>query len=537
MASNNTEFSGPNHGLIVERVREIGKVEIHNIHNNQKRESLPNAQDAPFHAQWSNPRFCYPGTRLQIQGIIHQWIKGDEGHIFWLNGLAGAGKSTIARTIAQDCSKEGDESLWVTSFFFSWRNADVRDATKFVPSIANQLATYPKFNDACEKSSSRYPGILNLLLKDQWEDLVRKPLSKLVTDSTVTLLIVIDALDECQERRDILAVLDLIRDNTGIGRLRFRFLISSRPEDPISFTDETRQCALQSLPADGDIRTFLEGSLTKGKFCPDQSQIDALVKTAGGLFICAETACGYIMGGDKKTDLVSMKKRLNEMLESHRDPKTQKRLDEIYSRVLDSSHCDYHEDSEKLSKVLIKSIVVLLSPLCLNPFCELLQTDVEDTRDNIMNKYPAIIDVPKDESSPLCIHHVCFSEFIFDEKRSGASGFYVNSNQAHEEMTGHCIRVMRENLKQTLCDCMNSCVPITEMEKNIIASEVQYSCRHWMQHLIQSGNMKSDTEHILSFLKENFMHWLAVMSIIRRISEAVKAINKLTSFFGTAVSD
>jgi hypothetical protein len=53
--------------------------------------------------------------------------------IFWLNGLAGIGKSTITRTIARRYFKE--ERLGA-SFFFSRGGGDVSHTGKFFITIA-----------------------------------------------------------------------------------------------------------------------------------------------------------------------------------------------------------------------------------------------------------------------------------------------------------------------------------------------------------------------------------------------------------------
>lgn len=60
---------------------------------------------------------CIPGTRVDILQQIMEWSKSSSGpSTFWLSGMAGTGKSTIARTIAR--------TLYVqkclgASFFFS----------------------------------------------------------------------------------------------------------------------------------------------------------------------------------------------------------------------------------------------------------------------------------------------------------------------------------------------------------------------------------------------------------------------------------
>ncbi|OCK98911.1 uncharacterized protein K441DRAFT_540150, partial [Cenococcum geophilum 1.58] len=58
----------------------------------------------------------------------------DERYIFWLNGLAGIGKSTIAYTIAR---KYYEENRLGVSFFFLKGGGDVSYAVKFFPSIAS----------------------------------------------------------------------------------------------------------------------------------------------------------------------------------------------------------------------------------------------------------------------------------------------------------------------------------------------------------------------------------------------------------------
>ena len=66
------------------------------------------------------------------------WADGDDERcIFWLNGMAGTGKSTIARTIAR---KYYEQERLGASFFFSRGGGDVSHAGKFFTSIAVQLA-------------------------------------------------------------------------------------------------------------------------------------------------------------------------------------------------------------------------------------------------------------------------------------------------------------------------------------------------------------------------------------------------------------
>jgi pantothenate kinase-related protein Tda10 len=92
------------------------------------------AIDAPFdsyHRQ--HEPTCLENTRVDVLRRIFDWVdRQDEQCIFWLNGLAGMGKSTIARTIAREYSK------WkrLRASFFSRGGGDVSHASKFFTSIA-----------------------------------------------------------------------------------------------------------------------------------------------------------------------------------------------------------------------------------------------------------------------------------------------------------------------------------------------------------------------------------------------------------------
>ncbi|KAH7081993.1 hypothetical protein BKA63DRAFT_589892, partial [Paraphoma chrysanthemicola] len=81
---------------------------------------------------------CLAGTRVDLLREVHGWAEGQgQRCIFWLRGLAGTGKSTIAWTVARSYYHK---QRLAASFFFSRGSGDVDHAGKFVASIAVQLA-------------------------------------------------------------------------------------------------------------------------------------------------------------------------------------------------------------------------------------------------------------------------------------------------------------------------------------------------------------------------------------------------------------
>jgi len=120
---------------------------------------------------------CLNNTHVKILQEIYNWVNGqDKQCIFWLNSLAGTGKSTIACTVVHKYFKQNHLGA---SFFFSRGGGDVSYAGKFITSIVLQLvhnipAFYQHICDAIMECSNT----ISQSLYDQWHQLIFYPLSK-----------------------------------------------------------------------------------------------------------------------------------------------------------------------------------------------------------------------------------------------------------------------------------------------------------------------------------------------------------------------
>lgn len=101
---------------------------------------LPVACQAAFNSHDNQYRStCLPETRVELLQDITKWVNGmDKQYIFWLNRIAGTGKSTVARTIARTYYDRGNLGA---SFFFSRGGGDVSVADRLLTTIASQLAS------------------------------------------------------------------------------------------------------------------------------------------------------------------------------------------------------------------------------------------------------------------------------------------------------------------------------------------------------------------------------------------------------------
>ncbi|MCJ1423397.1 hypothetical protein MMC29_001280 [Sticta canariensis] len=183
-------------------------------------EKLPKATQAAFNSsERRHDPICLQNTRVDVLNEIKAWAEGqDERRIYWLNGLTGTGKSTIARTIAREYLATGRLGA---SFFFSKGGGDVGHAVKFFTTLAFQLAkTSPILKGYICDAVSANVDIKDQSLCDQWRQLILQPLSRLDENSSLSSYIfVIDALDECEGESDIRAILKLLAEAQPLDKV------------------------------------------------------------------------------------------------------------------------------------------------------------------------------------------------------------------------------------------------------------------------------------------------------------------------------
>jgi hypothetical protein len=174
---------------------------------------------------------CLPKTRTKLLDNIAMWANSKDGKsIFWLSGMAGTGKSTIARTVAQlftDCGQLG------ASFFFKKGEGNRGNASWFFTTIATDLVAHePGVVPGIRKALGEDSKIADKSLKDQFEKLILQLLLgiKQAQLPVLTRVVVIDALDECEQEQDIRAILQLLAQTKDICPVPLRIVVTSRPK-------------------------------------------------------------------------------------------------------------------------------------------------------------------------------------------------------------------------------------------------------------------------------------------------------------------
>ena len=460
--------------------------------------------------------------------------------------MASTGKSTIAHTVARSYFEQGQLAA---SFFFSKGGGDVGKASKFVTTISLQMATHIlPIQRHIHDAATEYSNIASLSLVDQWRQLVVRPLSKLDGSNTyLSYVLVIDTLDECEGENDTRIILRLLAEARSLKKVRLRVLITSRPEVPIRYSfyqipnAEHRDFILHNIEGaivDHDISIFLEYELRSigqerslGASWPGELVISLLVQKASGLFIWAATACRFIREGRR-----FVQQRLDMMLQGDKSVATpENHLNEIYRTVLKTSVHQYYTEQEKEDlyntlREILGSIVILSSPLSAHALTTLLHIPKQDV-DQTLEDLQSILDIPEDQTRPLCLHHPSFRDFLLNKSRCNDLHFWVDERQAHRTLAENCIQLISNSLKQDVCGQEAPGTLVANVEgsriEQCLPPEVRYACLYWIQHLQKSGAQPYDNNIVHRFLWVYLLHWLEALGWIRKTSEGILAILSL----------
>ncbi|KLJ12813.1 hypothetical protein EMPG_12180 [Blastomyces silverae] len=508
-------------------------------------EQLPHSAEAAFNSfSKQHDPFCLPNTRRGVLNQVTAWINGpDKRCIFWLNGRAGTGKSTIARTVARASHNAGRLGA---SFFFSKGNGDAGHAGKFFTSIAVQLANrIPPLRGYICAAIAENRDIARQALQDQWRQLVLQPLSQLPMDfPQKPLTIVVDALDECEGDNDVRLIVQLFSEARS-SKIPLRVLMTSRPEVSVRhgfhlIPAEHRNLILHNIMpsiVDGDITIFLEHTLENIRLehglttgWPGEQAIKSLVEKASGLFIWAATACRFINDGKRFAI-----RRLSLILEGEAsDIAPEKQLNDIYLKVLQASVGNYDEQERKewhrLLAATLGAIVVVYSPLSDSGLGALLGISPDGIKQTL-NGLHSILNISEDRSQPIRLHHPSFRDFLLDKERCGEPHFWVDEKQMHGILAANCIKLMSATLRKYICsfrspDALKAAGESNQVEQ-CLPPELRYSCIYWFQHLQRSGVELKDDDNIHRFLDENLLHWLVALALSRETSVGIPTIISL----------
>lgn len=498
------------------------------------------AQGAQFDSyENQHEDYCLPGTRVALLRQIEEWASSPSGKgIFWLNGRAGTGKPTISRTITQTLSKT---NLLGENFFFKRGEGDRGNATKLLPTITRQLVRsitglFPGVQKALQDNSD----ISKRGLKEQFDKLLLKPLQGLVLSTLPTVVIVIDALDECDSDDDMRLILGLLSQLQKLDTVYVRIFLTSRPEWPIfqefsRIPDEHQDLILHEVPKpviEHDISLFLKHRLSAIRTnrtlpvdWPGNTNFQYLVTLSVPLFIFAATICRIL-----EDPYWDPKDSLNEILTHENDTS---KLDGTYLPVLKRVLCD--QSKRQLNQMVrqfqqvVGAIVILQSPLSAISLSNLigLPQRLVDIRLSLLH---SVLSVPDDKNLPVRLFHLSFRDYLLDPETREKTPLWIDEKKVHYMLATRCL-LMCQNLRKNICQLPSDGTQRAEVDQETIdhylSPELQYSCRYWAHHLMHCMDSLGVLHDALLFLQRHFLHWMEAMNLLGLGAEVVGILNIL----------
>ncbi|EJP61137.1 vegetative incompatibility protein HET-E-1 [Beauveria bassiana ARSEF 2860] len=489
---------------------------------------------------------CLENTRHELLKAIMDWSNDQtDEHVYWLQGKAGTGKSTIARTMAADLSAKGRLG---GSFFFKRTESDRSNAGRLFTTIAVQLAErLPSVAGYVRNVIEADPTISAKGLGEQFRKLIQHPVKAAQQTLSKPMTVVIDALDECETDQDVTTIIKLLLQSDLRQAGPLKFLITSRYEPPIrlGFSDSHGkfiEFPLHEIPPrmiERGIAIFLKFRICEirrqhniATSWPSQAMLEDLLKRSVPLFISAATACRFIE--DNRQGEGGPDSRLRQILqhEAYGD------FDQTYMPILNQMVQGLKGTSRRNAitefKKIVGSIVTLSSPLGVISLANLLGIAVERV-DNRLQMFHSVLDIPTDSTAPVRIFHESFREYLVHSDPEDKHQFWVDEKATHNMLAERCLRLLSENgrLKQDICGLAAPGKTRFSVGKHQIdhclPPEVQYATLYWVRHLKGSGAKLCDGHQVLQFLQCYFLHWLEALSLIGRISEGIGLIGELQS--------
>ncbi|KAH7310239.1 hypothetical protein B0J17DRAFT_622414 [Rhizoctonia solani] len=472
---------------------------------------------------------CTQGTRqLQIHSLLEWALDPSTGRTCWMNGMAGTGKTTIAYSI---CSALEERSALGASFFCSRSIPECRQVKHIIPTIAYQLARYSlPFRCALDKVLESNPDARTQALKIQYEKLIVKPLSEVRDSLPTDFIVVIDALDECENESSLGLILDLLISPDFT--LPIRFLVSSRPEPEIweRMANSARLVLheLDSSSVETDIERFMKHELRRIPLT--DAQWLALLKRCGVLFIFASTACRYI---EQENKMGTLDEAVGAVVRSG-SGKTQSTdknsIDELYSTILAAAYQESRmsrENRERMRNVL-ETVICAGEPMTLSTLVELIGLKNIKQAEALLQPLRSVVNITATTGLVTTLH-ASFPDYMLSLSRS--AGFHCVAPTRHLTLTKACLRTIDLlEPKFNICKLTSSYVSddkvnnLDDRVKKAISPGLAYACRYWSTHLNLGEHEGQLVEAIDRFFTQRLLVWMEVLNLMKLMRFATSII-------------
>ena len=479
------------------------------------------------------------GTRKSLLKQIINWVTNEPAQedalqtsVYWLYGVPGIGKTSLAHSI---CASLHDREQLGGAFFCRRDDMNLSEPRNILPTLINKLAgILPIFRRIVAKRLRNDPNLTPESLKDtHFLDFIRS----VPRQPKRTLVLVIDALDECGNYRSrpvmLKALTDAVREAPWL-----KVIITSRPEADIQrFFDAPMQSSSfrYDLATDGEaivnLKTFAQSQfdLVAQKWYlstpwPEESVMNRVISRANGLFIFIKT---LFLALEQCED---PEEYLKGALEDPA-PISLKPLYGLYSSILKAQRVPANAQFQR-------TIGVILTTGTYRPLCAKIIAEIAGVRPNLVEKWvddlSSLLYRDEGANEGIRVRHLSISEFFASDDCH--SDYQVNLNAANTQVGIACLKTMVDELRFNIFKLEDSRCANTELKelpaliKENISDRLQYSCLYWSSHLCFTPD--NGDSRIWGSLKEFFeglypLFWIEVLSIMGTVPIGAPSLRRV----------
>jgi len=475
---------------------------------------------------------CMEGTRETLLNQIAAWAanKSETGNLYWIHGLPGIGKTSLAHSI---CEKLHNKRRLAGAFFCQRDDADMSELRNILPTLISKLAEiFPPFRSIVADRLRNDPNLTSKSMKDSLFldficDLPRHPKHALV--------FVIDALDECGDDQDRPVLLKVLSEAV-VHAPWLKIIVTSRPEDEIQ---HFFHCLPRSSYSPYDLSMDQDGKADLYTFArsqfdlvakvwrlptpwPGQPLFDGVISRANGLFI-------FI-----KTLVLALKQceNLEETLKAALQDFGLKPLYNLYSSILTTRRVPNNAEFRQVIGVLLTA----------TPYRTLSEESIAELAGVMPNLVKKWVDdlsslLYRDEAANggIRVRHLSISEFFV----SGHCAYKVNIEDANTQLGSACLKTMTKQLRFNICNLNDSRLANADINdlpsriKEHVSDALQYSSLYWSNHVCFTPD--NGDPCVWGKLKEFFeglygLFWVEVLSIMGMVPIGAPSLRRVISW-------
>jgi WD40 repeat protein len=503
------------------------------------------------------------GTRQWLFDQVSDWVNTNtKDSVLWLNAVAGVGKSVAASKLTSIL--RGKNQL-VTSLFLKYNDVRKSDPRVVLSTISYGLCQwYSPIGRRLLQAHHKKTDLGDLAIGDLFQALIVKPLEALGNyKPNGSVVIIVDALDECFPRDELLSLLAWRFVELNKARPWLKLLLTSRPEADIAAAFEgvlTKEIQPSSEDNVSDLRVYIRHRLGELSEVEKEKAADTILysrrlnlerqqkgsekQNQQQQAVSADSAKTFVwinlilntVDERRKSTVITLQviKDVNDSASN---------ISELYAKTFSKIYAQ--SSNKKMLVTLLSALVTsqtILTPAMIRNLFFSQRDEMEAHRlicEGLMSFRLVLAgDVaPEDPHQPVKFNHKSVADYLLSDD-SKMEHFHV-SPEFHLQFAKACLSLMlRHEPMINLCgisDFHDNIPDLHERVEKRISPSLRYSVGHWITHFVWCLDPAKETSvswetveslgvaDVLSeFLHTHALFWLECASLTQVVYSVIQ---------------